>query len=111
MDKERTFKSGTILTDGKILLYLSIDLPRDWTTKNNYGSKNTDYTGCKTYPKSNGAYVKEVRVFLKSTGGKIPGLWLQEGYHLQHFHPINKALINEKILKSFLKPALAMHDY
>jgi hypothetical protein len=111
MDKERAYKSGTILTDGEILLYLAIDLPRDWTPKNNYGSKQTNYISCRTYPKSTGAWVGDIMIFSGNTGGRVPGLWLQKGYSLEHFRPISKRLINQQILKSFLEPELATHDF
>lgn len=97
MTKERVYKSGTILTDGESLIYLGLAWPKDWTPKNNYGRKRTDYSSCKTYPAD--LFVSGTRTIHSEYTAGIPGLWFQEGYHLEHFRPINKKLVNQLILK------------
>jgi hypothetical protein len=97
---ERHYKSGTILTDGHGFIYIGISFPKNWTPSNNYGRKHTEYSSCSVYPK--GYRPNDDAVFINSRGSDVPGLWLQEGYHLQHFRPIDRKLIHPEILKELI---------
>lgn len=100
--EERAFKSGTILTDGINLIYLGIAHEKNWTPENNYGRKNTDYTACRTYPKT--LAINRTNVIYESGKTKgIYGLWFQKGYHLENFIEINKKLIDPNILTELIK--------
>ena len=96
--KERRYKQGTILTDGKGFICLTWVSEKNWTPSNNYGRKYDEYWDCTTYPKTlkvNGEYS-----FVNGFKGKITGMWLQDGDHLQDFRPIDKTLINAEILSA-----------
>ncbi len=93
--KDREFKSGTILTDGKSFIFLGSALKRDWSYSNTYGRKRREYMLCKTYPKD--LFVDGIKVI--QSGHYVYGLWLQEGHHLFGFIPIKKKLINPNITK------------
>lgn len=103
MDKERTFKEDTYLTDGKTIIHIGYVSKIDWTPANNYGRKHTDYWNCSWYP-YNGAYSGKTLISLH--GNDIPGLWFQEGYHLDNFHEIDKNILSEKVLNTLAKQTI-----
>lgn len=101
MGKKIKYKSGTILTDGKNLIYLGKSNPPNWTPSNNHGHKDTDYVFCNTYPKR--LRINGILVVNDKYIGYIPGLWFQPLYHLNHFRPIHRDLINTEIYKQLIQ--------
>ncbi len=94
-NKLEYYKEGTILTDGTNLIYLRYLLKPDWTPSNNYGRKRAKYTFCKTYP--NDLFINGIKTI--DQYGEIDQLWLNDGYHLENFKPIDKGIISKEILK------------
>ncbi len=95
MKGEIVYKSGTILTDGKSLIYLDHCREASWTPENNYGSKWAEYSNCRTFPDN--LCVDKVRVV--NNYKNIPSLWFQPTYHLNAFKPIKRKLLNQDVLK------------
>lgn len=102
--KEIEYKEETILTDGNGFIRIGYLFRKDWSPSNNYGRKRTDYWNCTHYPKSeNNEYYLNGEMIYSGKPGDLPGLWLQEGYSLGNFRPINKKLIHPDILKCLEK--------
>lgn len=101
--KEVRYKSGTILTDGKGFIMIGYVREKNWSPKNVYGDKYDEYVSCTHYPASKpndpkGWYLNGDRIY-SGYSGHMPGLWLQKGYSLSKFRPIEKKLIHPDILK------------
>lgn len=74
-------------------------LNANWSLDNNYGRKRTDYEYCSTYPKD--LIINNILTIRKDFyRDGIPGLWFQEGYHLENFIPIDNKLINHKLFNN-----------